>query len=220
VARGPRGTARLSVRRFRSIMRPMKKTTVFGFGLAALLLGLPAVGSAQLHVSIGIAFPEPPPLVVVSPGIQIVPEYDEEVFFANSWYWVRRDDVWYRTRDYRGGWVPARRAWVPPGLMRLPPGHYRHYYRDDDGRWRPHGPDEFRAWRERNPPDERRGWWRDHRHDEKVRWEQRNAWRQQPRPERAPQRAGPRGGLPGAPAGGPPPRGERREDRPHDHGHH
>lgn len=164
------------------------KTTMKGLGLAALLIAVPTVGSAQVlargQISINIGFPEPPPLVVVSPGIQVVPEYEEEVFFVNRWYWVRRDGYWYRTRDSHGGWAPVRRAWVPANLMRMPPGRYRHYYRDDDGRWRAHHPDEFRAWRERNRPDERRVWWREHRNDERLRREQERAWRDQRRADR------------------------------------
>jgi hypothetical protein len=160
------------------------KTLITGLGLAALLLALPTRGSAQVHVDIGIAFPEPPPLVVVSPGIRVVPELDEEVYFVSGWYWVRRDDAWYRTRDYHGGWRPVRRFWVPPALVRIPPGRYRHYYRDDDGRWRSHDPDQYREWRGRHSDDERRAWWHEHHRDRQVRMEQDRSWREERRRER------------------------------------
>ena len=120
-------------------MRHMKKTTILGLGLAALLLGLPQAAHAQITVTgglgINIAFPEPPPLVVVRPGIQVVPEYDEEVYFTNGYYWARRDDGWFRCRDWHGrDWRPVEVRYVPVGLARIPPGRFRHYYRDDDGR--------------------------------------------------------------------------------------
>jgi hypothetical protein len=89
---------------------------------------------ARAQVSVQIAVPAPairfevaPPLVVVSPGVQVVPEYEEEVFFVDGWYWHRSGPYWYRTRDYRGGWVVVEQRYVPVALVRIPPGHYKHY---------------------------------------------------------------------------------------------
>jgi hypothetical protein len=101
--------------------------------LVALILGVsvaPGITLAQGVVDIHIGFSTPPPLVVVAPGVQVVPDYDEEVFFANGWYWTRRDTVWYRTRDHRGGWVMVQPTRVPPALVRLPPGEYKHWRKD------------------------------------------------------------------------------------------
>ncbi len=112
----------------------------------AFLIGLPALAAAQASVSINIGLPvEPPRLVVVSPGIQVVPEFQEEVFFTGGYYWVRRDNLWYRSRVHTGGWVvvPGRR--VPPGLARIPPGKYKHWKearkeeRREEKRERKHG---------------------------------------------------------------------------------
>jgi hypothetical protein len=95
----------------------------------AALLGLPGVAAAQASVNIQLDLPVVlPRLVVVSPGVQVVPEVREEVFFHDGWYWVRRDESWYRSRNHRGGWVfvPARS--LPPRLVGLPPpGHYRNW---------------------------------------------------------------------------------------------
>lgn len=175
----------LSGQAFGRNIRHMKKTIATTLGLCALLLALPSPAHAQIRIGVGIdiAFPEPPPLVVVSPGIQVVPEFEEEVFFVDGFYWCRRDDAWYRTRDYSGGWAPVRLVVVPPMLVRIPPGHYRHYYRDDDGYWRPHDRDAFHSWRQRHPVDERRAWWHEHRHDERVRWEHERSWREGQRRE-------------------------------------
>jgi len=164
-------------------MRAMK-TAIAAFLVAFVCLFAPGRSSAQVSVNfgIGIAFPEPPPLVVVSPGIRVVPELDEEVFFVNGWYWVRHDEGWYRTRDWHGGWRPCRRAYVPVALVRIPPGRYRHYYRDDDGHWRSHDPAAYHEWREHHSVDERRTWWHEHQHDKQVRYEQEHGWRRE-RPE-------------------------------------
>lgn len=89
-----------------------------------------AVALAQVHVDIqlpSIRFEAAPPLVVVAPGVQVVPDYDDEVFFVDGWYWCRRDGHWFRTRDYRGGWVVVESRVVPAALVKIPPGHYRKY---------------------------------------------------------------------------------------------
>jgi hypothetical protein len=96
----------------------------------AALIGLPALAQAQASVDIRIALPVVlPGLVVVSPGVQVVPEVDEEVFFTDGYYWVRRDHAWYRSRVHTGGWVLVPVRAVPARLVKVPPGHYK--------RWKP-----------------------------------------------------------------------------------
>jgi hypothetical protein len=102
--------------------------------LTILLIALclwPAAGSAQVQVQVAmpsIRFEVAPRLVMVSEGVQVVPDYDEEVFFVDGWYWYRRNDLWYRMRDHRGGWVLVERRYVPVTLVRIPPGKYRHHH--------------------------------------------------------------------------------------------
>jgi hypothetical protein len=75
-----------------------------------------------------VTFAAPPPLVVVEPGVQVVQDADEEVFFVDGWYWhPGANGVWFRTRSYRGGWAAAPPRVVPAALVRIPPGQYRHY---------------------------------------------------------------------------------------------
>ena len=103
----------------------MRTTALF----LAALLGLPGIAAAQASVYIHFDIPAVlPRLVVVSPGVQVVPECREEVFFHDGWYWVRRDNYWYRSRNHRGGWVVVPGRQVPPRLVGLPPpGHYRNW---------------------------------------------------------------------------------------------
>lgn len=103
----------------------MKKLSV----LLCVLAPAIALAQVQVHIALPvIQFEAPPPLVVVSPGIQVVPDYDEEVFFVDGWYWVRRDAYWFRARDYRGSWVVVERRGVPAGLVRIPPGRYKRWH--------------------------------------------------------------------------------------------
>ena len=98
--------------------------------LALAIALLPGLALAQASVNISIDLPMVlPKLVVVSPGVQVVPDCDHEVFYTNGYYWAREDDGrWYRSRNHRGGWVYMEPRRVPPGLVRVPPGQYRRWH--------------------------------------------------------------------------------------------
>jgi hypothetical protein len=104
----------------------------FSTPLAAFVLLAPALAAAQVRVDVSVALPTiqfsaPPPLVVVAPGVQVVRDYDEEVYVSNGWYWTRREGHWFRCRDHHGRWVVVERGLVPAAVARLPPGQYRKY---------------------------------------------------------------------------------------------
>jgi len=97
--------------------------------VAAVLLSSGAA-LAQVRVEVGlpsIRFEVVPPMVVVSPGVQVVEDYDEEVFFVDRYYYVREGGHWYRTRDHRGHWVRVEERYVPVTVVRSPHGKYRRY---------------------------------------------------------------------------------------------
>ena len=95
--------------------------------LLALVLALPASALAQ-SVSVRIDLPVVlPRLVVISPGVQVIPQVEEEVFFVDGVYWCRHDGGWYRSRSHRGGWVLAPARAVPARLVEIPAGRYRHF---------------------------------------------------------------------------------------------
>lgn len=99
------------------------------FACLMMVWGLSAV--AQVRVEIGlpvIRFEVAPPLVVVAPGVQVVEDYDDEVFFVDGWYWVRRDQHWYRAHDHHGQWVVVEHHHVPASIVRLPPGQYKKFH--------------------------------------------------------------------------------------------
>jgi hypothetical protein len=75
-----------------------------------------------------VRFEAEPPLVVVSPGVMVVPDYDREVFFSNGFYWYFDRGVWFRTRNHRGGWVRVSGRYVPRAIVRYPRGRYVHYH--------------------------------------------------------------------------------------------
>ncbi len=130
--------------------------------LAFALSLLPATARAQVEMSIQIGLPVAPPMVVVQPGIQVVENQDEEVFFVGGWYWCRRGDYWYRARSPRASFAYVEPQRVPYRLAYLPPpGHYRHWrreqLREERHWWKEHDRDRRRAWKEHEQA-ERHGW--------------------------------------------------------------
>jgi hypothetical protein len=95
-------------------------------GLTFLLCSSAAPAFAA-DVSLEIHFDSPPPLVVISPGIQVVPDYGDEVYYVDSWYWVRRDGRWWRMRTHSDTWAVVVIGNVPAGLQKIPPGKYKRY---------------------------------------------------------------------------------------------
>ena len=110
--------------------------------LLVIVLSWAAVSNAQvIDVQINIVppaivFPAPPPLVVIQPGVQVVEDSDDEVFFVDGFYWCRRDGRWFRTKSHQGGWVVVGPGLVPATLVAIPPGQYRKWKRVESG----HGP--------------------------------------------------------------------------------
>jgi hypothetical protein len=100
--------------------------------LALALLLYPAVASAQVVVRFG--WTAPPPLVEVSPGVQVVENGGDEIFYTNGRYWVERDGRWYWSRDYHENWRFAEGGRVPLFLRNHHRGEYLHYRRADHPR--------------------------------------------------------------------------------------
>ncbi len=95
------------------------------------VLGAPLAARAQVSVGIQIGLPVAPPMVVIQPGVQVVENYHEEVFFTGGWYWVRRGPYWYRARQPGATFMPVQPRYVPARIVSLPPGHYKHWHREE-----------------------------------------------------------------------------------------
>jgi hypothetical protein len=75
--------------------------------------------SADVYVST-------PDLVTVSPGVQVVADYDEPVFYTDGFYWRYYDGGWYRSNNYSTGWFYV--ATPPVAVVRIDrPYAYAHY---------------------------------------------------------------------------------------------
>jgi len=67
-----------------------------------------------------------PALVYAGPGVQVIADYDEPIFFSDGLYWRSYGGVWYSSRVYNGGWAVSYN--VPYGVRGIrEPGSYAHY---------------------------------------------------------------------------------------------
>jgi hypothetical protein len=91
----------------------------------ALLAGCYVPDSASGSGSVTVAA-STPDLVAVGPGVSVIADYDEPIFYANGFYWWNYGGYWYRSGYYTGGWVYVDSP--PVVIARIgSPYYYRHY---------------------------------------------------------------------------------------------
>lgn len=97
---------------------------------AAMLAG--CAGEAQYSGEVTVTSPE---LVAVQPGVEVVADADEPLFYADGYYWLYRDNIWLRSDSYRGGFARIDVNLVPNQLRTLPqPRAYAHFSRSERGK--------------------------------------------------------------------------------------
>jgi hypothetical protein len=185
----------------RSIISAVVLTALLGAGCAA------RVGYSATVSSDGYG----PDLVYVAPGVQVIADFDEPIFYADGLYWRFYAGTWYRSSQYTGGWAYAT---PPPVVLRIERPHtYVHY--------RPAGWVSRRDRVARQPDRQRVEPRRDDPPPRQPTYRPQPPPRAQPQPPRAQPQPPPRM-QPQPPRGGPPGRDhERRDDRDHgDRGDH
>ena len=102
-----------------------------------LLAGVTSTGCiVHGRARVGATVTAEPALVEVSPGVMVIEDYDEPVFYSDGFYWRYYGGIWYRSSYHTGGWVTWRR---PPARIigiRNPRGYVR--YRGGAGVRRTH----------------------------------------------------------------------------------
>jgi hypothetical protein len=108
-----------------------------GMILAAGLLTAVAAGGCFADAQVGytanaeVAAPAPeagpaPDMVEVSPGVTVVADYDEPVFYNDGFYWRFYNGIWYRSGSYYTGWSYYENP--PVAVLRIDrPYAYSHY---------------------------------------------------------------------------------------------
>lgn len=82
------------------------------------------MGSGQFTVASDVAAPD---LVVISPGVQVIADLDEPIFYSGNYYWRNQGGFWYRSTSHTRGWA---RVEVAPVEIRTieRPSAYVHYH--------------------------------------------------------------------------------------------
>jgi hypothetical protein len=95
--------------------------------LAALALAGPSLAHAVEELR--VALPERHELVELQPGLQVIPDFDLEVFFTGNAYWLRSDGHWYQARRPAASctFTLVDPRSVPAALARLPAGSHLHF---------------------------------------------------------------------------------------------
>jgi hypothetical protein len=90
---------------------------------SAVLAGCTGSSAVRYSASAQVSTPE---LVEIEPGVMVVADYDEPVFYTEGVYWRYYGGVWYRSPYYNRSWV---RVSVPPVAVRRiqRPEVYVHY---------------------------------------------------------------------------------------------
>lgn len=110
-------------------------------------------------------------LAYVGPGLWVVTDYDDPLFYSDGYYWLYRDGVWLRSATYGGSYVRVSARIVPGPVRRIDrPHRYVRYHPPRHARVRRGPPEDHARVRVRDHRDhrrvERRDHRRDHRHDE------------------------------------------------------
>ena len=71
-------------------------------------VGYGATYSSGYPATAGV-YASTPDLVTISPGVQVVADYDEPVFYTDGFYWRFYDGYWYRSNNYATGWYFVER---------------------------------------------------------------------------------------------------------------
>jgi hypothetical protein len=66
------------------------------------------VVSGRVHA--GATVEAEPTLVEVSPGVWVIEDYSEPVFYSENSYWLYRDGIWFRSHVHTGNWVRVSAA--------------------------------------------------------------------------------------------------------------
>ena len=85
--------------------------------LTAAALAAGCAGTVGYSASVSSQGPD---LVYAAPGVQVIADYDEPIFYSDTFYWRFAGGTWYRSRSYTGGWVYAT---PPPAVLRIERPH-------------------------------------------------------------------------------------------------
>lgn len=107
----------------RTLLAVLALLGLLSSGCAARVYGRGYVGYAA-----PVVFVAAPQLVYVGPGLYVVRDYDEAVYYSDGYYWCQRGDVWYQTAYWSDPWVTVHVSAVPTTFVHAHHHSYVHYH--------------------------------------------------------------------------------------------
>jgi hypothetical protein len=93
----------------------MRRFILPGLLVAAVAAGCAGTGTVGYSATVTATAPAHD-LVEIRPGVFVVANYNEPVFYADDFYWRYYNGTWYRSRHFGSGWVHAR---PPIAVLRI-----------------------------------------------------------------------------------------------------
>jgi hypothetical protein len=108
----------------------MKLSSLSAILLAAgVAAGCAGTGEVEYGGAVNVASPD---LVEVEPGVQVIADADEPIFYSDGFYWQYRDGFWLRSNYYNNGFARVDVNYVPVRVRGIDnPRAYVHYRRHE-----------------------------------------------------------------------------------------
>jgi hypothetical protein len=128
---------------------------VFFMGTATLGLGCVAHAQATGYAEADapVVFVAPPTLVEVDADVWVVQDYDYAVYYTGGFYWVYKNDVWWRSQAYDQGWARVDVNVVPAVVIHRDHHAYVRFHGPPAAKTRPAPRSELAADTRHGPPD-------------------------------------------------------------------
>lgn len=96
--------------------------------------------AAGLDMSVNLNLGAPQAVIMGPGGVSFVSNPGLNVFYYSGYWWAMRDNHWYRSHDYNGGWRQMDRRYVPKPVYHVyGVPNYRDVYGKHEGKHIPYG---------------------------------------------------------------------------------
>lgn len=124
------------------------RVSAYAFVVASTLAGCASHGEVEYAGQVQVASPE---LVEVSPGVMVIADADEPIFYSRGDYWMYRDGYWFRSNTYNRGFARVDFTIVPNEVRVIDRPQLYVHYRANLGRNRAARENEMRTRSQQQP---------------------------------------------------------------------
>lgn len=83
------------------------------------LLAAGCTGTGYVETRGTARYSSQPSMVYIEPGVYVMEDYHQPVFYTDGYYWLYDDGYWYQSTYYTGGWSRVRVNYVPRSVRRI-----------------------------------------------------------------------------------------------------